>query len=430
MTMATDLRATMSSSDIGRSALAIILAGGQGQRLVPLTSYIAKPAVRFAGSYRMIDFTLSNCINSGLRRIYLLTQYASSSLNRHVRKGFAPLLSDDLGEFIDIVPPQGVHVERWYAGTADAVFQNLDILQQQRPPNVLILSGDHVYSTHYGPMLQQHEQTGAALTIACLVLPREQGRHLGVISTASGTKVQHFVEKPDDPPPMPGNPDMCLVNMGVYVWRTETLVEQVIANARSDAPRDFGQSIIPAMVAAGEDVHAWQFTSAGAGGEDYWRDVGTLSSYWEAHSDLVSPTPKFNLYDAAWPVYTHRPVGPPAKLSSAGKPDDLHVADTIISAGCLIRGSQVERSVLSPGVCIDRACVRESILMDHVTVEPGARLTKVIVAEGVTIPADIVIGEDRAADTRRFVVTDDGITVVPSRIVLDEEGFTHVGGFA
>ena len=383
-----------------------------------------------AGKYRLVDFPVSNCINSGLRHIYLLTQYASSSLNRHVHKGFASLLSDDLGEFIDLVPPQGVRVERWYAGTADAVFQNLDILQQQRPPNVLLLSGDHVYSTDYGLMLQQHEETGAALTIACLVQPREQGRQLGVMSVASGTRIQQFVEKPDDPPPLPGNPDMCLANMGVYVWRTEALVEQVVANARSDAPRDFGKSIIPAMVAGGENVHAWRFASAGTGGEDYWRDVGTLSSYWEAHLDLVSPTPKFNLYDAAWPVYTHRPVGPPAKLCSAGRPDDLHVSDSIISAGCLIRGSGVERSVLSPGVSIDRASVRESILMDHVTIEPGARLTKVILAEGVTIPAGMVIGEDRTADTRRFVVTDEGITVVPSRIVLDEDDFNHPGGFA
>jgi len=428
--MATDLRTTMSSSEIGRSALTIVLAGGQGERLVPLTNQTAKPAVRFGGSYRMIDFTLSNCINSGLRRIYLLTQYASSSLNRHVRKGFAPLLSDDLGEFIDIVPPQGVHVERWYAGTADAVFQNLDILQQQRPPNVLLLSGDHVYSTDYGLMLQQHEQTGAALTIACLSLPREQGRQLGVMNVPSGTKVEQFIEKPSEPPPMTDNPEMCLANMGVYVWRTEALVEQVIANARSDAPRDFGKAIIPAMVAGGEDVHAWRFTSVGAGGRDYWRDVGTLSSYWEAHFDLVSSTPKFNLYDAAWPIYTYRPVGPPAKLCATGRPDDLRVVDSIISAGCLIRGSRVERSVLSPGVCIDRASVRESILMDHVTVEPGARLNKVIVAEGVTIPANMVIGEDRDADAKRFVVTDDGITVVPSRIVLDEEDFSHLGGFA
>ena len=408
------------SSDSRGGALVIILAGGQGRRLVPLTNTMAKPAVRFGGSYRMIDFTLSNCINSGLRRICLFTQYASSSLSRHVRKGYAPLLSDDLGEFVDLVPPQRVFAESWYAGTADAVFQNLNLLQQERPENVIILAGDHVCKMDYSLMLQQHQQTGAPLTIACLPLPRQQCTRLGVMRTGSGGRIEEFVEKPADPAPMPDNPDMSLVSMAVYVWRTEALVEQVIADARRDSTRDFGKDIIPAMVEAGEQIYAWRFRSVGRRDEHYWRDIGTLSSYWEEHLDLVSLQPKFNLYDPSWPIYTHRPVAPPAKLCSGGDYSSLLVADSIVSAGCVVSGSLVRESVLSPGVSVRSASVEQSILMDNVTVSPGAKLCKVIVAEGVTIPADMSIGDDPERDATRFVVTEDGITVVPSRIVLTE----------
>jgi len=402
------------------SALVIVLAGGQGQRLVPLTNNMAKPAVRFGGSYRMVDFTLSNCINSGLRRIYLLTQYASSSLTRHVRKGFAPLLSDDLGEFVDLLPPQRVFAERWYAGTADAVFQNLNLLQQERPENVILLAGDHAYKMDYSLMLQQHQETGASLTITCLALPREQCTQLGVMSTGSGGRIEEFVEKSADPAPMPDDPDMSLVNMAVYVWRTEALVKQVAADARRDSSHDFGKDIIPAMVEAGEQVYAYRFRSVGSGGGEYWRDIGTLSSYWEAHMDLVGPLPKLNFYDPTWPIYTHRPVAPPAKLCSGGDSSSLLLADSIVSPGCVIFGGVLRESVLSPGVSVREACVEQSVLMDDVTVSPGATLRKVIVAEGVTIPADMSIGDDPEHDSRRFVVTEDGITVVPSRIVLDE----------
>lgn len=405
----------------GHSTLAMILAGGQGQRLVPLTNTMAKPAVRFGAAYRMVDFTLSNCLNSGLRRLYLLTQYASGSLNAHVRKGWAPLLSDDLGEFVDVLPPQKVFADRWYAGTADAVFQNLPLLQRERPEHVLLLSGDHAYKMDYSPMLRQHRDTGAALTIACVTMPRQQCTQLGVVGVGDDGRVRRFVEKPDDPPPTADDPHMALVNMAVYVWETEALARLVAADARCDSSHDFGGDIIPAMVQAGERVYAYRFRAVGqTGDEDYWRDIGTLESYWEAHMDLLGRKPPLDLYDPAWPIFTHRPVAPPARISGTADCADNCLSDSIVSTGCIIRDAQVRRCVLSPCVTVDGASVEDSILMDNVTVQPGACLKKVIVAEGVTIPEGMTIGEDCRQDATRFVVTDDGITVVPSRIVLDE----------
>ncbi len=408
-------------SQSARSVLAIVLAGGQGQRLVPLTNYIAKPATRFGGSYRMIDFTLSSCLNSGLRRIYLLTQFASSSLTRHVRKGWAPLLSDDLGEFVDLIPPQKVFADRWYAGTADAVFQNIFLLQQERPDHVILLSGDHAYKMDYSLMLQQHQATAADLTIACLALPLQQCTQLGVVTAAADGRIEQFVEKPAQPSPLPDSPELALVSMAVYIWRTEALVRHLIADARRDTSHDFGKDIIPPMVAAGEKVYAYRFRSAGRSDSDYWRDIGTLSSYWQAHADLLSREPELDLYDPTWPIYTYRPVAPPAKITCGAEGHGAWVADSIISAGCLIADAAVSQSVLSPGVTIRDACVEQSVLMDNVTVAPGAHLRKVVVAEGVDIPAGMRIGHDAERDARRFVVTADGITVVPSRIVLDEQ---------
>ncbi len=419
--MSIHLQPPQHGCESGGRALVIVLAGGQGQRLVPLTNNMAKPAARFGGAYRMIDFTLSSCVNSGFRRIYLLTQFASSSLNRHVRKGWAPLLNDDLDEFVDLIPPQKLFADRWYAGTADAVFQNLFLLQQERPQNVILLSGDHAYKMDYSLMLQQHQTTDADLTIACLALPAEQCTQLGVVTAAADGRIEQFVEKPASPSPMPDNPDMALVSMAVYIWRTEALVRHLIADARRDTSHDFGKDLIPAMVAAGEEVYAYRFKSAGRGTDDYWRDIGTLSSYWQAHADLVSPEPKLDLYDPTWPIYTYRPVVAPAKITCSADGSGGYVADSIISAGCLITDAAVRQSVLSPGVSIRDACVEQSVLMDDVTVAPGAHLCKAIVAEGVTIPAGMSIGDDRERDARRFVVTDDGITVVPSRIVLDEQ---------
>ncbi len=399
--------------------LAIVLAGGQGQRLAPLTNNMAKPAVRFGGCFRMIDFTLSNCINSGIRRIYVLTQYASSSLNQHIRKGWVPLFSDDLGELVEMIPPQRVFAQRWYAGTADAVFQNIALLQEERPDDVVLLSGDHAYKMDYSLMLKHHRETGAALTIACLPLPRQQCTQLGVLNTDADGRVHQFVEKSDDPPPMPDDETRSLVNMAVYVWNTEALVTHLSADARRDTSHDFGRDIIPAMVAADEPVFAYRFVAAGTGQSDYWRDIGTLASYWEAHMALLAAKPALPLDDRTWPIYTYRPVAAVARICGE-HPEQCCVRDAILSPGCVGVDAHITRSVLSPGVRIHGARIDESVLMDNVIVEPGARIRRALVAEGVCIPADTVIGEDAEKDHRRFIVTDGGITVVPSRIVLNE----------
>ena len=397
----------------------MVLAGGEGQRLHPLTSGRAKPGVRFGGTYRMIDFTLSNCINSGMRRIHLLTQYASTSLSRHVRRTWASRLSDDMDEFVDFVPPQRLFADRWYAGTADAIFQNLFILQEERPEAVVLLSGDHAYKMDYSLMLDYHNEVGADLTISCLTVPRNQASQLGVMAVDQEHRVTGFLEKPADPPGMPEDPEMSLANMGVYIWKTAALVEAISADSRTNSSHDFGRDIIPAMVAAERPVHTYQFAPAGRSPHPYWRDIGTLESYWQAHMDLVAPVPELDLYDETWPTFTYKPPLPPAKIVSGENSRQARVTDSLLSAGVIICGADVHRSVLSPGVRVDDlANVCECILMDDVVVGKGAALKRVIVDEGVVIPDGYKIGFDPEEDARKFVVNA-GITVVPKRVVLD-----------
>jgi len=402
-----------------RGVTVMVLAGGEGQRLHPLTSHRAKPGVRFGGTYRMIDFTLSNCINSGLRRIHLLTQYASTSLSSHVRRTWSSRLSDDLDEFVDFVPPQRLFADRWYAGTADAIFQNLFILQEGRPEAVLLLSGDHAYKMDYSAMFAHHEETQADLTIAALTVPRLSATSLGVMDVDAKSRVVGFLEKPADPPGVPGNPEVALVNMGVYIWRTRALVEAISADARTKSTHDFGRDVIPAALAQGRPVYAYPFTDPGGNPHPYWRDIGTLESYWQAHMDLVAPVPELDLYDPEWPIYTYKEPLPPAKVVCGEDFCVSEVSDSLLSAGCIVCGAHVKRSVLSPGVRVDTcADVNESVLMDDVFVGRGASLNRVIVDEGVHIPPGFRIGHDPAEDAKRFVVTS-GITVVPKRVVLE-----------
>lgn len=399
-----------------RESLVMILAGGEGQRLYPLTRMRAKPAVRFGGSYRIIDFTLSNCLNSGLRRLYLMTQYAATSLQRHLRTAFTPMLTEELNEFVEILPPQRLFADRWYAGTADAVFQNLMVLQEERPPRVFLLSGDHIYRMDYSELLARHESVGAELTVACVPRPREEARHFGVMQVDDTGWVTGFEEKPADPAPMPGHPDLALVSMGVYLWNTETLVRRVAADATQDSSHDFGKDIIPAMVAAAEPVYAYFFADS-SGAPAYWRDIGTLDSYWATTLDLVGPLPQLDLYDPAWPIYGSRRRRPPAKLVSG---DGLQVTDTLLAPGCIVSGASVHSSVLSPGVVVEQGAeIRESILMDDAVIGAGARLRRVILDEGVKVPPGYEIGLDPDHDRRHFVVTDSGIVVVPAGAMLD-----------
>lgn len=411
------MRSTDSVPRLLRESVAMILAGGEGQRLYPLTRLRAKPAVRFGGSYRIVDFTLSNCLNSGLRRIFLMAQYASTSLQRHVSAAWSSLLAEELGEFVEILPPQRLFADRWYASTADAVFQNLMVLQELRPRRVFLLSGDHVYRLDYARLLAYHEEVGAELTIACVPRPREEARQLGVLEVAGDGRVLGFEEKPSDPAPMPNNPAYALVNMGVYLWNTETLVRQVADDATTHSSHDFGKDILPRMVADQAPVYAFFFRRPDSGEPGYWRDIGTLDSYWETALDLVGPLPQLDLYDPHWPILGSRLRQPPAKCVAG---EGLAVVDSLLSAGCIISGGRVTSSILSPGVqVLAGAEVSESIVMDEVVIGQGARLHRAIIDEGVRVPAGYEIGQDPEMDRRRFVVTQGGITVVPSGAMLD-----------
>ncbi len=400
-----------------RQSVVMILAGGQGQRLYPLTRRRAKPAVRFGGTYRMIDFTLSNCVNSNLKRIHLLTQYAASSLHRHIRRGWLDMFAEPLGEFIDTIPPQKIFAERWYGGTADAIYQNLFLLQEERPARVFLLSGDHVYKMNYRRLLAFHETNQADLTLACLPLPRQRCTQLGVVECDEEGRITGFVEKPADPHPMPGNEEYCLASMGVYLWNTEVLARQVAEDATADSTHDFGRDIVPKMVDQGLAAYAYCFSDPDTDQPAYWRDIGSLDVYWRANMDLTSPLPKLDMYDSAWPIYGDQGYHPPAKIVH-GQQTSLN--DSLVAPGCIISAATVSHCVLSPGVYVaEDAQVAQSILMDEVQVGSGARLQKVIVDEGVTIPPGYHIGLDPEADKKKFVVTEEGITVVPAGVILD-----------
>jgi glucose-1-phosphate adenylyltransferase len=394
----------------------MILAGGQGQRLYPLTRRRAKPAVRFGGNYRMIDFTLSNCVNSGMRRIFVMTQFAGWSLNRHIRRGWASMLSDELDEYVEVAPAQRMHGDRWYAGTADAIYQNIFLLQQERPDLVVILSGDHAYKMDYRRMVRQHLDAGAVLTIASLSLPREACTQLGVLEVDADWRIVGFEEKPDDPKPLPDDPAHSLVSMGVYVWETEALVRRVADDATRKTSHDFGKDIIPAMVQEGAAVYAHHFDTGPGGAKAYWRDIGTLDAYWAANMELVDVVPELNLYDREWPIYTDQVQAPPAKTVHA---ELCAVTDSMVCAGTIVSGATVHRSVISPNCYVHKgAQVVECVVMDGAEIGRGARLFRTIVDEDCRIPEGFAIGYDRQVDEKRFVVSEGGITVVPQGMIL------------
>ena len=401
----------------------LIMAGGRGERLYPLTRDKAKPAITFGGIYKIIDFTLSNCINSGIRRIYVLTQYGSLSLDRHLTLGWH-ILQPEMGEFICSVPPQQVMVNRWYRGTADSIYQNIKILQEERPKWTLILSGDHVYKMDYLEMLNFHLEKGAELTAGCVKIPRHEGSAFGIIHINEDQEIIDFLEKPQDPPCIPGDPEHALGSMGVYIFNTEKLVQEVIRDARQpDSAHDFGKNIIPSMIGR-ERVYAYNFRSQDKDTARYWRDIGRIDAYFEANMDLVALDPLFNLYDEDWPIRTYQRQTPPAKTICAGDPGNLRAAvvdDSLLSGGCIISGAQVRRSILSPQVRIEHyAQVTDSIIWDDVHIGPRARIHRAIIEEGVRVPAGFAIGIDHEADARRFPISEGGIVVVPNNVVLDD----------
>lgn len=394
--------------------LAVVLAGGAGERLYPLTKNRAKPAVMFGGQYRLIDFTLSNCLNSGCRRILVLVQYKSQSLMRHIRSGWN-IFHPDLGEFIEIVPPQKRVGDDWYRGTADAIYQNLYSIDDVDPKHVLVLGGDHIYKMDYGEMVAFHRSNGADLTIATIEMPIAQANSFGVLTTDESFRVTEFTEKPEHPASAPGRPDTALASMGIYVFDAKVLREACIQDAKDGSAHDFGRNIIPSLIKS-HRVYAYMFRDENKKAAQYWRDVGTVDAYWEANLDLVSVDPLFNLYDNEWPIHTNLTNLPPAKFvfATAGVRFGA-AADSIVCAGSIVSGGLVKRSVLSPGVRVNSySHVEESILLPDCNIGRNCRIRRAVIERGVHIPANTVIGYDAAEDAKRFHVSPKGVVVVES----------------
>jgi len=393
-------------------ALVIVLAGGAGERLYPLTKERAKPAVYFGGPYRIIDFVLSNCINSGLHRIFIATQYKSLSLNRHIRMGWG-IVSEELGEFIEILPPQKRVGEQWYQGTADAVYQNLYSITRETPRHLVVLAGDHVYKMDYARMLRVHQERTAAVTLATIEVPLSETSRFGIVAVNENERVTGFEEKPKQASPIPGSPDFALASMGVYVFDTDVLVRALEADAALPTQHDFGKDIIPALI-HDAPVYAYRFYDENKKASKYWRDIGTLDAYFEANMDLCHVNPEFNLYDPEWPLRTYQPQAPPAKFvfAEAGQRCG-HALDSVISPGCIVSGSTVSGSVLCPNVRVHSFCqIDQCILMPGVRIGRHARIKRAIIDRDVLIPRGALIGYNEEEDRRRHTVTDTGVVVV------------------
>ena len=406
-----------SGRPLARDAMAYVLAGGRGSRLMELTDRRAKPAVYFGGKSRIIDFALSNAINSGIRRIGVATQYKAHSLIRHMQRAWT-FLRPERNESFDILPAsQRVSENQWYEGTADAVFQNMDIIASLAPKYMVILAGDHIYKMDYELMLQQHVNSGADVTVGCLVVPRMEATGFGVMQVDANDTITAFVEKPKDPPGIPGNEGMALASMGIYVFNTDFLFEQLRRDAADPASkRDFGGDIIPYIVKHGKAV-AHRFTNscirAAEEIEEYWRDVGTLDAYFEANLDLTDTVPKLNLYDRDWPIWTDAVVAAPAKFVHDEDGRRGFAVSSLVSGDCIVSGSEVHRSLLFTGVKIGSySNVREAVILPYCNIGRGARLNRVIIDSGVRVPEGMVIGEDPELDARRFRVSEKGVVLV------------------
>ena len=395
-----------------RDAIGVLLAGGQGERLWPLTRDRAKPAVPFGGVYRIIDITLSNCINSDLRRVFVLTQYKALSLNRHIRQGWSQLLG--LGEFIEVLPPQMRVSTNWYLGTADAVYQNIYSVGSEHSRYVIILSGDHIYKMNYQKMLQQHVDSGGDATVATFeITPQQAAGRFGVIETDANWRINGFEEKPTSPKRSHLHPDMVNASMGVYVFNTQLLIPALLADAEDpNSKHDFGRDILPRIFAKYR-VYAYNFIDENKVGAQYWRDVGTIDSYWSANLDLVSPVPSLDIYDPNWPMWTYQQQLPPAKFIFDDDDRRGMAVDSMVSGGCIISGATVKRSLLFSNCRINsHARTSGAVLLPEVEVARRARLTDVVVDRGCYIPEDLVIGEDAELDAKRFYRSEKGIVLV------------------
>lgn len=403
-----------------KDVLAVVLAGGKGSRLEPLTRDRAKPAVPFGGNYRIVDFTLSNCLNSGMRRILVLTQYKAMSLDRHITLGWRDFFCRELGEFVDVVPPQQRIDEQWYQGTADAVYQNIYTLEKERPSHVVILAGDHIYKMNYAKLVQYHEQQKADLTIAALTVPKEEATAFGVMQVDGEQRVVGFEEKPAEPKTVPGDPDNCLASMGIYVFNAPLLFDELCRDATlPESAHDFGKNIIPSIIDS-RRVFAFPFRDENRGGQAYWRDVGTIDAYYEANLELTNVAPQLNLYDDHWPIRTHQLNLPPAKtVFAAGDGGDEgarrgEALDSLVNHGAILSGGVARKCVIGPSARINSySLVEESILFAGVNVGRRCRIRRAIIDKGVQIPEGTEIGYDHDADRARgFTVSPGGVTVI------------------
>ena len=402
-------------SVLTKNTIALILAGGRGSRLKDLTNWRAKPAVPFGGKFRIIDFPLSNCINSGVRRIGVVTQYNSHSLMRHIQRGWG-FLSGEFNEYVDLLPAQQRAQQQWYKGTADAVFQNLDILRGGGAEYVLILAGDHIYKMDYGRMLATHVHNKADMTVACVNVPLEEAKSFGIVGVDADDRVVEFQEKPDRPNPLPEEPSQALASMGIYVFNASFLYEQLIRDADDPHSRhDFGQDLIPYMIGK-HRIYAHRFTESCVNATDgnyYWRDVGTVDAYWEANMELTKVVPELNLYDSSWPIWTYQEQLPPAKFVFDDADRCGRAVDSLVSGGCIISGCSIKNSVLFSDVRVNSYSeIQSSVILPKVDIGRHVTLKCVIVDKGTRIPDGMQIGVDPDEDRKRFCVTEKGITLV------------------
>src|SRR6201987_1020657 len=386
--------------------LAIIMAGGRGERLGEVTAKRCKPATPFGGKFRIIDFVLSNCVNSGIRQISILTQYKAQSLMQHVQHGWS-YLRGEFGEFVEVVPAQQQLGPLWYRGTADAVHQNIELILGHRPKHVLVLAGDHIYKMDYGPMIAYHVEKGADVTVGVVEVPARESRHYGVLTATEWNRVTKFAEKPETPDTLPGRPDTILASMGIYVFNSQLLETMLAADAANEASsHDFGKNILPDAIASDQQVFAYPFTDVKTRAQSYWRDVGTVDAYYDANIELVHVMPELNLYDEEWPIWTYQRHLPPAKFVLDDEGRRGIAINSMVSDGCIVSGARIEQSLLFSNVRVDeRSNVFRSVLLPNVNVGTDCTICNAILDEGCEVPCGMKIGVDRAADSQRFHVT-------------------------
>ena len=416
-------RSTM--TQLARQTLAVVLAGGRGTRLGPLTDARAKPAIPFGGKFRIIDFALSNCLNSGIRRIGIATQYQSHGLIHHVQRGWS-FLDGRFNEFVELLPAQQTENTDWYKGTADAVFQNFEVIRRNDPRLILVLAGDHIYKMDYACMLHEHVERGADMTVGCVEVPlAEAAGQLGVMEVDREFRVVGFEEKPDVPKPVPGREGMALGSMGIYVFNTEFLMDELLGDAAcQESSHDFGHDLIPKLVGRGGRVFAHRLQDSCVQvneGRPYWRDVGTIDAFWEANLELTRVSPALNLYDQSWPIWTHQEQLPPAKFVFDLDERRGAAIDSMVSGGCIVSGSTVRNSILFSNVRVHSYCdIRDAVILPEVSIGRGAKLKRVVLDQGCEIPPGLVVGHDPVADRERFHVTERGVTLItPGMLAQD-----------